>query len=157
MQYQVPQFIETEDTIVGSLTIKQFAYIFIAGGISFILYFFLTGFLWLTVTFLVIGFALALGFMKYNGRPLSSMLFSFFLYFWRPRLYVWQRKEELEALRAAEAEKRGSALQNLWLRITAGNTAIPQRESRVPEPVIGYQRFRKDTGDTGQARRVDYR
>ncbi len=157
MQYQVPQFIETEDTLVGSLTIKQFIYIFIAGGTSFILYFFLSGFLWLTVSALFIGFAIALGFIKYNGRPLSAMVFYLFLYFWRPRLYVWQRKEELEALRAAEAAKNESPLQNLWLRITAGNTAIPQREARVPEPVIGYQRFRKDTGEMREARRVDYR
>ncbi len=71
-------------------------------------------------------------------------------------MYVWRRKEEIEAMRAAEAAKRESPLQNLWLRITAGKEAIPERERNAPKP-MGYETLRKTTGDAEIARRVDYR
>jgi len=39
MQYQVPQFIEVEDRIIGPLTLKQFLYLAFAGAILFVLWF----------------------------------------------------------------------------------------------------------------------
>ena len=40
MQYQVPQFIETEDTIIGSLTLRQFIYLAVGGSIIMTAYLF---------------------------------------------------------------------------------------------------------------------
>ena len=127
MQFQVPQFIETEDTIIGSITIRQFVYMGIAGLISFVSFFFLNTTLWLIFTGFVGTIAGALAFIKYNGRPLSKIILAMFNYLWKPKMFLWRRKEELEALRAEEAAKRGSLLQNLWLRVTAGKEAIPKR------------------------------
>ena len=80
------------------------------------------------------------------------------MYFWRPRLYIWKRKEELEALRAAEAAKKESSLQNLWLRITAGKELIPKRERVAPKaPEDRYEMLRKTTGEQEAVKRVDYR
>ena len=46
MQFQVPQFIETEDKIVGPLTLRQFLYIGAAGLLSFLLFFVLKIWFW---------------------------------------------------------------------------------------------------------------
>ena len=71
-QFQIPQFIEMEDKLFGPLTFKQFMYLVGGGGICFILY------VWLPLPFIikiipiagVAALALALAFVKYNGRPL---------------------------------------------------------------------------------------
>ena len=46
MQFQVPQFTEAEDKIVGPLTLRQFIYIAAAGGVSVMLYFAVITWLW---------------------------------------------------------------------------------------------------------------
>jgi len=76
MRYEVPQFIEIEDKIVGPLTWKQF--VFLAGGAGGAVL------LWLSLPPLIAIFlivpiavlALALAFYKYNQRPfiLSSAI-----------------------------------------------------------------------------------
>src|SRR3989344_4386995 len=162
MQYQVPQFIETEDRIIGPLTVRQFILLVVAGLVGFVLYFFLATFLWIIAMLLLLGIASAFAFIKVNGRPLTSVIGSMFGYFWNPRLYVWKRKEELEAFREREAKKGESAIQNLWLRIIAGKEAIPKRERGLPgSPFEGAEEkmeiLRKTTGEREAARRVDYR
>lgn len=158
MQYQVPQFIETEDTIIGPVTVQQFVYMLIAGGISFVLYFFFTGFLWVATTIFLFLIAIIFGFVKYNGRPLTAIAFSIFRYFWKPRVYIWKRKEELEAMREREAAKKESMLQNLWLRVTTGKEIIGGREKMPPKsPGERYEVLRKTTGEREAVRRVDYR
>ncbi len=158
MQYQVPQFIETEDTIIGSITLRQFIYLSVGGGIIMVAYLFLNFFLWLIFSAVIAAVTLAFAFFKYNGRPLEKVILSMFSYVWRPKIYVWKRKEELEAIRAEAAVKRGASLQNLWLRITAGKEIIAKREKFFPKsPEDEYDVLRKTTGEAEEVRRVDYR
>lgn len=118
-QYQVPQFIETESKIVGPLTIKQFIYIAVAGLISFFLFFVLKFFIWVILTIIVGIIAGAFAFLKYNGRPLPVIMKSAFLYYWNPRLYLWQREEakpiapQIPSLKPAQ----GPHLKKTWLNL----------------------------------------
>ncbi len=162
MQYQVPQFIEIEDKILSFVTVKQFVYSFIVAMAIMILYFVLNLTLWIIVAVVVGGVAAGLIFIQYNGRPLSALMVSMFFYFWRPRQYVWKRKEEVEALREAESRKMDSPIQSLWLKLTTGTTAIPKREHHLPRHFFGggqeqFQAIRKLTGDREMARRIDYK
>lgn len=162
MQYQVPQFIEIEDKILSFVTVRQFVYSFIVALFIMILYFILSLTLWVVVAVVVGGTAVGVIFIQYNGRPLSALLVSMFFYFWRPRQYVWKRKEEVEALREAEARKMESPIQSLWLKLTTGTTAIPKREQSLPRHFFGggqeqFQAIRKITGEREIARRIDYR
>ncbi len=94
MRFEVPQFIEIEDKIVGPLTWKQFVYL--AGGIGIIVI------LFLSVPFLIfILFALPLGalsgalaFHRINNRPFSVFLESAVKFFSHTRLYLWRRETE---------------------------------------------------------------
>ncbi len=69
MEYQVPQFIEVEDKIVGPLTLKQFIYL--AGSAGLVVLFFAYLPLWLgallSIPVAVLGAALS--FYKMNGKP----------------------------------------------------------------------------------------
>lgn len=92
-QFQVPQFIETEPKIVGPLTLKQFMYVGVAGLLSFFMFFTLRLELWLIITVIMGLVASAFSFLKYNGRPFEVLFINAALYIWKPKLYLWQRKD----------------------------------------------------------------
>lgn len=108
MRFQVPQFIEVEDKIIGPLTIIQF--VFLAGGIGFFIAMWLILPLWAAI---LIGgpvaiFGLALAFYKVNDRPFIHALQNGLEYTLKDKLYIWdkertqQAKEEEPALLQAE-------------------------------------------------------
>lgn len=156
--FQIPQFIETEDKIVGPLTLRQFLYLAGAGGVSFLLFFIFQFWLWLMVTIFVGVLAAAAAFIKYNGQPLPRVAFSAFLFLWRPRLYLWQRESQFKEV-SAEADLGPMAhLQKLWQDLLTRKTAIPKREKPIRRARGDrYQIYRKITGAKEIARRVDYR
>ncbi len=164
MQFQVPQFIETEDKIIGPLTLKQFLYLAAAGGISFACFFFLKTWLWLIITLLVGVGGAALAFININGRPLPKILIAALGFYWKPRLFLWQRTEKAPTLAEDEVEiqeEPKSLLGNLKQQITTSRAPIPKREKISQKPILGgegrFETLRKITGEKEKARRVDYR
>ncbi len=119
-QFQVPQFIETEPKIVGPLTIKQFAYIGIAGLLSFFLFFTLRLEIWVVLTIIMGLIACAFAFLKFNGRPFEVLFVNAALYIWKPKLYLWQRKDAVASIPQAPkmpdlTQKSSSRIHALWL------------------------------------------
>ncbi len=110
MQFQVPQFIEVEDKIVGPLTFKQF--IFIAGGIG------MAYVLWRVLPLIIAaplivgvgGLAAALAFFQVNGRPFILALENAFYFMLHPRLYLWnnERQKQVKIKKAAEPSRGGA-------------------------------------------------
>lgn len=94
MQFEVPQFIEIEDKIIGPLTWKQFIYI--AGGIGIlIILFFAFPFILFIFFGLPIGaLSAALAFYPINNRPFSIILESAVRYFSGAKLYLWHRETQ---------------------------------------------------------------
>lgn len=169
MQYQVPQFIETEDKIIGPLTLKQFLYFAAAGGISFALFFFLKMFLWVIVTFFLGIFAAALAFIKIGGRPLPKVLVSAFLFYWKPRLFIWKREIEQKTAPKVSPEpfpaEEKPAIQNLAQKLSTAKEPVKGREKYLKplslfQPKIGekeYELLEKMSGEKEAAKRVDFR
>ena len=96
--FQVPQFIDVEDKIIGPLTLRQFIYLAIAGGLIFFLNFILEFWLWFLVSVVIAAVGLAFAFIKFNGQPLPKVVWNYFKYLINPRLYTWQkpiRRKEL--------------------------------------------------------------
>lgn len=103
MEYQVPQFIEVEDKIIGPLTLKQFIYL--AGGVGLCVVFFsytptIVAFL---LSALVVGFVAALAFYKINGKPFIEILEAGFNYFVHAKLFLWKRDEPIAHKEVAAA------------------------------------------------------
>lgn len=92
-QFKVPQFIELEDKIVGPLTIKQFLYLMAGAIILFVSWFFLKLGLFIVIAIPVGAVSFAFAFYKPYGRPLINLIFSFFNYIRKPRLYLWKRNK----------------------------------------------------------------
>src|SRR3989344_4728616 len=94
MQYQVPQFIETEDKIIGGvLTLRQFLIIAAGAGVSFLFYFIFALTAWIFITILVGAGVLFVAFIKVNGRPITIIAKAAFNYYWNPRFYLWRSKK----------------------------------------------------------------
>lgn len=93
MQFQVPQFLDVEDKIIGPFTLKQFLYVM--GGIglgymaqrfvSYVGYVLAAGF---------VGLGAALAYYRPNKKPLADMVESAFYYLKSSRLYIWRRREK---------------------------------------------------------------
>lgn len=94
MRFQVPQFTDVEDKIVGPLTLKQFIYIAGALGACIVLFSLLPKFLAfpLMVPILILGAALA--FFKVNNRPFINVVEAFVKYFLGSKLYIWRHEEK---------------------------------------------------------------
>ena len=176
MQFQVPQFIETEDKIFGPLTLKQFLYITTATLVVLFSYFILVVWLWVIVGVIIEGTTLIFNLVEVNGRPMRILAVSAFSYVWNPRVYAYRSGLEVVApIPTPEAPiatpkiskpKPIGSLRNLLDKLTTTKEAIPNRESPLPEMLKAasresvkerYELIRKITGDEKVACRVDYR
>ncbi|MBN2197755.1 PrgI family protein [Candidatus Wolfebacteria bacterium] len=170
MQFQVPQFIEVENKIIGPLTMKQFIYLAAAGAFSFIFYFILEVWLWFILTAIIGGVAVSLAFIKYNGQPLPKIIMAAFGFFWKPKFFLWQRLEEKRTVSVEQERKilgkffaETPSVKKLWQDLMTTKNPIPKRERGLGVPFLGkqakerFQLFRKATGEREIARRVDYR
>ncbi|MBI4119753.1 MAG: PrgI family protein [Parcubacteria group bacterium] len=171
-QFQVPQFIETEDKIVGPLTLKQFLYLAAAGGIAFLLFFFVKLWLWLIFA-AIFGFIAAMfAFIRINGQPLATILYRALKYYWQPRLYLWQKKRAEETEREApeeEIETEGpirpknnvktggitlkfGGIKELWQQLLTSRNKL-KREKTKPAKYVAVE---KSNGEKVAVKRVDY-
>ncbi len=170
MLFQVPQFIETEDKVVGPFSLRQFLYIGGAIGLTFLLYFLLQTWLSFVLAVPVCALGAALAFYKPNGQPLMRVLFSAFSFYFKPQTYVWQphapqmKKDEsaLQSLAGGglswESIVSGLALRRMRERVQTGTAETTKKLKRSLGNVAErYTTIQKLTGDRYLAKRVDYR
>lgn len=119
MEYQVPQFIEVEDKIIGPLTLKQFIYVAGGTGLVAMCLLLLPSFFGILLSIPIALFAGALAFYTHNGKPFIDILEAGFLYVLGNRLYLWKKepqKIEPEAAAASAAPAPVSTTQTLTRR-----------------------------------------
>ena len=98
MRFQVPQFIEHEAKVIGPFTFKQFIYMGIPGAVAFFLYFLAPFFVFVVAAVFLGAFGFMFAFIKVGGRPLPSILLSFFSFTVSPKRYIWRKgKAQIEA------------------------------------------------------------
>ncbi len=102
MEYQVPQFIEVEDKVVGPLTLRQFIYLAGSGGICVILIAYLPLVFAILLCIPVVALGAALSFYKVNGKSFIEILEAGFNYYTGAKMFLWKRE-------APKAEKPGAA------------------------------------------------
>ncbi len=97
MRFQVPQFIEVEDKIFGSLTFRQFIYLAGAGGIGIAMWLLLPKWIAVLIAAPFVALGLALAFYRVNERPFIDVMESAFNYYiLGNKLYIWQKKESTQ-------------------------------------------------------------
>ncbi len=96
MQYQVPQFIDIEDRIIGPLTLKQFIYLALAAALLFVFWFLFKFYIWIIVALPVTAAAMAFAFLKINDRPFIHFFLAAIFYFIKPKLYIFGEAKEMK-------------------------------------------------------------
>jgi len=122
MRFTVPQFIEHEVKIVGSLTFKQFIFFFIAGAICFVFYFIVPFSIFLTVCIVLGGGAIVLAFIRIGGRPLPTILGNFLKFNVSPKIFIWRKTETpIMVFKKEEGIKKEEKKDELPLKIAEGS------------------------------------
>lgn len=108
MQYKVPQNVDIEDKVIAGLTLRQFMFLMVAGGIVLILRYVFVGaidFLFLPVAIIIGGFGVALAFVKINDRPFEIFLVSAAKSLLTPNRRVWSKDMDVEPPHPETAKK----------------------------------------------------
>ncbi len=94
MRFEVPQFIEIEDKIIGQFTWKQFVYI--CGGAGVVVVTYLAGgiFFFILLGLPAAGIAFLLAFYPVNNRPFSIFLESVISFYKSNKVYYWRKEKE---------------------------------------------------------------
>jgi len=120
MEYQVPQFIEVEDKIVGPLTLRQFIYVAGAAGLCVIFFTYLSMLFAILLSLPIVALAVALVFYKVNGKSFLEILEAGFNYYTSSKLFLWKHQEpKKEATNAAAAAAAAETPRNTP-RLTRG-------------------------------------
>ncbi len=147
MEYQVPQFIEVEDKIIGPLTLKQFIYLAGTTGLCVIFFAYLPLFLALLLAVPTAGFGVALSFYKVNGKPFIEVVEAGFNYFLSKKFMLWKytaptaEENQSAAVAAAAAAEAARPVRGVP-RLTRGKLSELAWSLDVPtnnQPLTGKQ------------------
>lgn len=136
MEFTVPQFIEKKAKIVGPFTFRQFLFIGLASGICLFLYFVLPLAVFIITSIILLGGGFALAFVKINRTSLPVFIKNFFIFLFKPKIYLWRKKtmplkvfkkEKFEEKKIKTKEEsplkiaKGSRLGNLFTSLETKN------------------------------------
>jgi len=125
MEFTVPQFIEKEPKIVGPFTFKQFIFIAVAGGICVFLFFTVSLYIFIIVAVILLGGAFGLVFLKIEKISLPVFIKNFFVFLFKPKIYLWKRKTSppkfLRKEKVKTSEKGEEIEQKSKLRVSSGS------------------------------------
>lgn len=91
MQYQVPQYLDVEDKIIGPLTLKQFVYLLVGGGIIFLLFNILALPAFIIIAIPIGMFTLLLTFYKMGNQKFTKFIVNFLGFIGKPSIYIWKK------------------------------------------------------------------
>ncbi len=95
MEFQVPQFIGREATIIGTLTFRQFLTLTVAGFAILMLFFFIPKqyfFVFLLLALIIAAVGIVFAFIQTGGQTFPVLMKNLVFYFLKPRVYVWHKK-----------------------------------------------------------------
>ena len=141
-QFTVPQFLDVEDKIIGPITLRQFVILLSAFMLDAILYKLLPFVYFLLAAIPIISLAGVIAFVKINGMPFHFFMLNLAQTFKRPRLRVWDKKQDDAVLReyikkkeappapppARKAPVSQSRLEELSLTVNTSGVYNPESE-----------------------------
>lgn len=107
--FSVPQFIDVEDKIAGPLTWRQLLWMIGMGAALLTFFNLFDTTLFIIVAIPTILFFVLFAFYRPNGFPMTTFVFYFLLFLFRPKVSVWERPVKARPL-AKEPEKKAGPL-----------------------------------------------
>lgn len=91
-QYNIPQFVDSEDKIFGPITIRQFAVLAIGVVIGGFLWYFKPNITVFIISIVPVAVAtITFAFIKINGQNFDIFLTNVVIYIIKPTLFLWSR------------------------------------------------------------------
>lgn len=112
MRFQLPQFIDIEDKIFGPFTFKQFIYLAGGAGASYAIYKVLPIYISVLLILPILGSAIALTFLKVNGKPFVDTLQAWFIFTFKSKLFIWKQRRP-EKKKAVEKKPEAHPMANI--------------------------------------------
>ena len=136
MRFKVPQNIDIEDRILGPLTMVQFIYAVIGGGICYVIYSVIPApFSYILISPIAL-FVVCLIFVKINERPFLLFLISILEYNATPKQRIWHHGNEPDI-----------GVEIYQSKVQTGPTIQPKNISR--EQIINIAK-KLDSGESGE-------
>lgn len=107
-QYKVPQNVESEDKLIGPLSIKQFVYVMIAltwGALTWKLFWKIGIPIFFLTMIPVTGFFLILGLVNKEEQSFENYFIAFIRYLMMPRKRIWMKDDHQDVIIKDEAPK----------------------------------------------------
>lgn len=121
MMFNVPQFINIEDKIIGPLGWKQILWLIGLGGILFVLYSFVESRVLIVISIPISALFIALAFFKPYGQPFIKVILFVVTYFFKPKVYIWKRETSKPVKKAPKK--------------TVQETVVPQKKEVTEERI----------------------
>jgi len=99
-QVVVPQFLDVEDKVLGSISVRQFSELVVGGLIMVVFYKVFDFSLFVVSSLIVLALILILAFTKINGQPFHLFMLNFLQTMRKPKLTIWKKTVNLKELRA---------------------------------------------------------
>lgn len=94
MRFQVPQYIDVKDKILGPLTLKQFMYYLLAALVLTPIYVLADLALFVTLAIPLAGITILFVHGRFAGQTAGELLMHGLSFYTGTRLYIWQRDEK---------------------------------------------------------------
>lgn len=98
MRFQVPQFVDIEDKIIGPLTLKQFLMYFSAAMTLVPVYLFSDLALFIAVALPILGITAAFAHLRINGKSLFETLINTLFFYTSSQLFIWKRTSKVSTI-----------------------------------------------------------
>ena len=147
MQYNVPQFIDVEDKIVGPFTGKQALFMMIGFGIMLLSFTFFRLTFFIIISIPTIILTLAFAFWKPKGFTVSRWITNVINFYTTPHLYVWRREPDGRMFKSIQKKKakkeivatqvsRNRIKELAWLLDTSTSVSMPYEARARPKEKI---------------------
>ncbi|HEX7586146.1 MAG TPA: PrgI family protein [Patescibacteria group bacterium] len=108
--FNIPQFLDTEDKVVGPFTVKQLGWMAAAAGTLFLLYLLLSKTAMIILAIPILAIFGGLAFYKPEGRTLTSYVSSVVFFSLHPKMYIWKRlPDEIMSIKKSPPKKNAEA------------------------------------------------
>ena len=134
MRFEVPQFIEIEDKIIGPFTWKQFVYLGGGVGLAIVLFLIAPFYITFIVGIPVAILSAALAFYPINSRPFSVLLESMYEYYKNNRTYYWRRNRDVVYRQGGKTQTTG--MNAYTTPPTAGESGLTSLSSKLELEVL---------------------
>lgn len=128
MQYAVPQFIDSEDKLIGPFSLKQFGIIFAAGIIDVLLFkLFGVGYVLIIFGVPIALAGIGIAFIPFNGRQIYQMFPLFISFLTKPKLYIFRHT--------------APSIASLQLKKSSKNQPAPSLNTSLESPQSALKRL----------------